>query len=145
MSLTLADITPMGLCLATQDLLDAKRFQSNFCDNLLLRDRDPKIVPLLTGIKRDLNSSVNQGKFLDGHKAAIVSNIDKIIGLVTSRYSQADPKAAEKVIEDAKDMLERVVFSDNFEQLARLEPVFKKEVTLPVYELFMTFMKRANA
>jgi hypothetical protein len=144
MSLTLADVNPVGLALATQDLFDAKRFQSNFSDNLLLRERDPKLDPLLTNIKRELNSSFSQKKFFDGYKAVIISNIDKIIGLVSSRYFQIDMKIAEGVVENAKAMIEKVIFTDSFEQLSKLEPAFRTRVTLPTYELFMTFMRKAK-
>jgi hypothetical protein len=145
MSLTLADVTPIGLCVATQELFDARRFQSNFCDNLLLRVRDPKLEPMLTSLKRELNSAGVQGKFLDGHKTAILNNIDKIIGLVSSRYYQVDLKLAESVVANARVLIEKVYFADNFDQIARLEPVFKTKVTLPVYELFMRFVKKASA
>ncbi|HKZ45263.1 MAG TPA: hypothetical protein VJ343_01005 [archaeon] len=144
MPLTLADITPIGMCLATQDLFDAKRFQSNFCDNLLLRARDKKLEPSLNSLKRELSSIMTEKKFLDGHKTAIISNIDKIIGLVSSRYSQVDMRLAEGVVANGRDLIEKVMFADNFEQIARLEPSFKTKVTLPVYELFMAHMKRSK-
>jgi len=144
MILTLHDITPIGLCIATQDLFDAKRFQSNFCDNLLLRAKDAKIGFELTNLKKELNSITTQRKFLDGHKTAIISNIDKILGLVSSRYAQIDLKLAEKIIEDGKELIDKVVFSNSFEEIAALEPVFKSKITLPVYELFTNSMKRSN-
>jgi len=144
MSLTLADITPIGLCVATQDLFDAKRFQSNFCDNLILRARDQRLEPKLTSLKRDLNSIITEKKFLDGHKTAIINNIDKIIGLVSSRYLQVDLRLAESVVSSGKELIEKIMFADNFEQIARLESSFKTKITLPVYELFMGYMKRSK-
>jgi hypothetical protein len=145
MVLTLHDVTPIGLCMATQDLFDAKRFQSNFCDNLLLRARDAKLGLRLTNLKRELNSITTQKKFLDGHKTAIISNIDKILGLVSSRYTQTDLKLAERVIMDGKDLIDSVMFANSFEEIAALEPVFKSRVTLPVYELFTDSMKKSKA
>ena len=144
MSLTLADITPLGLCIATQELFDAKRFQSNFCDNLVLRNRDQKLVPRLTSLKRELNSIVTEKKFLDGHKTAIINNIDKIIGLVSSRYLQVDFRLAESIVTSGKELIEKVMFTDNFEQIASLEPSFKTKITLPVYELFIGHMKKSK-
>lgn len=144
MVLTLSEITPIGLCIATQDLFDAKRFQANFCDNLLLRLRDAKIGPKLTVLKRELNSTMTEGKFLDGHKAAIISNIDKILGLVSSRYAQNNFKSVEKVTEDGKELINKTMFSNSFEKIAALEPVFKTKITLPVYELFADSMKKSN-
>ncbi len=144
MVLTIHDVTPMGLCIATQDLFDTKRFQANFCDNLLLRVKDAKLGSKLTNLKRELNSIMTQNKFLDGHKTAIISNIDKILGLVSSRYVQIDLKLAEKIIEDGKELIDKLVLSNSFEDIAALESVFKSKITLPVYELFTTSMKRSN-
>jgi hypothetical protein len=144
MVLTIHDVTPMGLCIATQDLFDAKRFQANFCDNLLLRSKDAKLGFKLTNLKRELNSIITQKKFLDGHKTAIISNIDKILGLVASRYAETDLKVAEKIVEDGKELIDKVMFSNSFEDIAALDPVFKTKITLPVYGLFTSSMKRSN-
>jgi hypothetical protein len=144
MMLTLHDITPVGLCIATQELFDAKRFQQNFCDYLLLRTKDTRLSPPISDLKRELNSQ-NQRKFLDGHKAAIISNIDKIMSLVTARYHSMDMSVSENVILNAKDLILRVMYATTFDDVARLEPIFKSGVTLPVYELFMGSMKRSSS
>jgi len=144
MVLTLHDVTPIGLCIATQDLFDAKRFQSNFCDNLLLRAKDAKLGSGLTNLKRELNSVVTQKKFLDGHKTAIISNIDKILGLVSSRYAQTDLRATERIISEGKELISKVMFAGSFEEIAALEPVFKSRITLPVYELFVDSIKKSR-
>jgi len=144
MTLTLSEITPIGLCISTQELLDAKRFQANFCDNLLLRRKLSKIGPKLTMLKRELNSTMTQGKFLDGHKTAIISNIDKILGIVTSRYYQSNLKAVDKINEDGQELIDKIIFSNSFEEIAALEPVFKTKITFPVYELFVNSMKKSN-
>lgn len=144
MSITLADVTPIGLCISTQDLFDAKRFQSNFCDNLLLRARDQNMSPKLTALKRDLSSVMTEKKFLDGHKTAIISNIDKILGLVSSRYNQVDLRLAESVISNGKQLIEKVLAAESFESVSRLESQFKTKITLPVYELFMGSMKKSK-
>jgi len=144
MVLTIHDVTPMGLCIATQDLFDTKRFQANFCDNLLLRSKDAKLGSKLTNLKRELNSMMTQSKFLEGHKTAIISNMDKILGLVASRYVETDLKVAEKIVEDGKEMIDRVIFSNSFEDIAALEPEFRTKIALPVYGLFTSSMKRSN-
>lgn len=141
MDLTLNDITPIALCVATQDLFDAKRFQANFGDNLILRARDKNISPLLFNLKRDLNSS-SQKKFLDGHKAVIVNNIDKIISLVSTRYAQLGLKQVQQVIENGKQLIAKVLFAESFDDIARLEPSFRTQITFPVYNLFTDSMKR---
>jgi hypothetical protein len=145
MVLTLHDVTPIGLCIATQDLFDTKRFQSNFCDNLLLRARDAKLGFKLINLKRELNSTTTQKKFLDGHKTAIISNIDKILGLVSSRYTQTDLISTERIIVEGKDLIDRVMFANSFEEIASLEPVFKSKITLPVYELFSDSVKKSRS
>lgn len=142
MPLTLTDITPIGLCVATQDLFDAKRFQTNFCDNLLLRTEDKTIRPKLISLKRDLIST--EKKFLDGHKAVIISNIDRIIGLVSSRYLKVDLRLAESVVSNGKELIEKVLACESFEDIARLESEFKKRITLTVYELFIGYMKKSK-
>lgn len=144
MTLTLHDITPVGLAIATQELFDAKRYQQNFCDYIILRVQDKNLMPSVSDLKRELNSLQNQKKFLEGHKAAIVSNMDKIMSLVTGRYSSMDVRVSENVVKNAKDLMQRIMFATSFEDVARLEPLFKSGVTLPVYELFINYMKRSN-
>jgi len=142
MSLTLNDIVPVGLCIATQELFDAKRFRNNFCDFLLLRASDLKFATRVVETKRQLNASSMEKKFLEGHKTAIVSNIDKIISLVSTRYVNVDARRVERIMERAKDMINRVLIAESFEQIAVLEPDFKSNITLPVYELFSTYSRR---
>jgi hypothetical protein len=144
MPLTIHDITPIGLCTATQEMMDAKRYQANFCDNLILRARDTKLEPKLTAIKRELNSSTLEKKYLEGHKAAIIHNIDKIMASVSARYAPIDLRAAEGIIASAKELIEKILAAENFDQLAALEPTFKARITLPVYSLFIESMKRAK-
>lgn len=144
MTLTLHDITPVGLAIATQELFDARRYQQNFCDYILLRAKDKELASTVSDIKRELNSPQNQKKFLEGHKAAIISNMDKIMSLVTGRYSSMDIRISENVINNAKDLIRRMAFATTFDDIARLEPLFKSGVTLPVYELFINYMKKSN-
>ncbi|MCS7105858.1 MAG: hypothetical protein NZ942_00880 [Candidatus Aenigmarchaeota archaeon] len=144
MPITLADITPIALCISTQELFDAKRFQLNFCDNLLLRAKDEVLEPTLTKIKRELNTKALEKKFLDGYKVVIISNIDKILGLVASRYAKIDLKLTQNVITEGKDLIERVSSAQSFEEIAKLEPIFKSKITLPVYEMFSSYLKQAR-
>jgi len=141
MSITIHDVMPVGLCLATQELIDARRFRQNFCDNILLRSQDRSLEPSLTRLKRELNSMATEQRFIDGHKTAIVGNIDKIISLI-SRYSQSDLNTTEAIIADSKAMIAKVLRCGNFDAIAALEPEFKSKVTLPVYSLFMGQLKR---
>ncbi|MEM5829413.1 MAG: hypothetical protein QW040_02130 [Candidatus Aenigmatarchaeota archaeon] len=127
---------PIGLCIATQELLDAKRFRNNFCDFTIFKYKDLKFVGRIIEIKRQLNSSSLEKNFLEGHKTAILSNMDKIISLVISRYVNLDAKAVEKIVESTKEIMGKVLDAENFEQLASLEPEFKSKITLKVYELF---------
>jgi hypothetical protein len=138
------EVIPLGLCIATQDLIDAKRFQLNFGDNLVLRNRDRTLHPKLTAIKRELNSSMNQKKYLEGHKLAIVSNIDKIIALVSTRYSQLDLNLVDSVIFNGKQIIQKVLEAESYEKIAELDPLFKSKVTLPVYDLFIRHLKKSR-
>jgi len=144
MTITLADVTPIGLCISTQDLFDAKRFQSNFCDNIILRAKDPMMSPKLTALKRDLASVMTEKKFLDGHKTAIISNIDKILGIATSRFSKDESKMVEQLVMNGKGMIKRIIRANNFEDILAMEGEFKSKITLPVYELFIKSLKRSR-
>ena len=137
MALTISDLTPISLCIATQELLDSKRFRNNFCDFTLFKYRDLKFLDKIIETKRQLNSSSLEKNFLEGHKTAILNNIDKIISLVISRYVNLDSRAVERIVESAKIIMEKVLTASNFDQLAELEPEFRSKITLKVYELFM--------
>jgi len=137
--ITMQEIEPLGLCLATQQLMD-KRFRSNFGDTLILRDRDLNLEPNLLKIKRELNSSFTERKYLEGLKLAIVSNIDKILSLV-GRYVRTDITSTENIVIGGKEMIKKVLSVENFDQLGALEAEFKTRVTLPVYGLFMKYNK----
>jgi len=139
MTLTLNDLMPIGLCLATQELFDARRFRNNFCDFLLLRFKDLKFSTSIIEIKRQLNSSSMEKKFLEGHKAAIISNMDKIISLVSSKYANMDARRVERIVDNSKNIINKVLLAETFDQIAVLEPEFRGNVTLPVYELFSSY------
>jgi len=142
MTLTMQEVIPIGLCIATQDLMDARRFQQNFADNLVLRARDRTLEPKLTPIKRELNSSVHQKKYLEGHKTAIVSNIDKIIALVVARYAELDLNLVDSIAYNGKLIIEKVLNADSFDKIGELDSLFKSKVTLPVYDLFIRHLKK---
>lgn len=143
MALTMHDTKPIGLCLATQELLDTKRYLLNFCDGLILRGNDPQLKRKLELVKRELNTFRTKQKFLEGHKAVIVSNIDKIIGLV-DRYSKVSPDKANKVKNNGKALIQKVLNVDSFDKIYQLESEFKKDITLPIYQMFTNDLKRSN-
>jgi len=141
MAVTLNDLTPISLCIATEELFDAKRFLQNFCDNLLLRARDQQLEPLIISFKRDLNNPVVQKKFFDGYKAILLNNIDKILSLVSGRYSRIDLKAVESIIKEGKELMRKILLANNFLEVSELHSTFKSKVFLPTYQLFLTSMK----
>jgi hypothetical protein len=140
----MSDMMPVSLCLATQELFDAKRYMQNFGDFCTLRSRDSETEAAITSIKRELISSQMQAKYLDGHKAAIVSNIDKILSLATGRYASVNIKTAESLLRDGKSMIRKVAAAQSFQDILILEPIFKSKVLLPVYELFTEYNRRAS-
>ncbi len=144
MPLTLHDIKPVGLCITTQELFDTKRFLHNYCDGLILRGKDTILINDLTSIKRELNVFRTQRKFLDGYKAIITSNIDKILGLVSSRYERDEPRGVERIKMDGKDLIKKVLRVNSFEEILGLEAEFKSKITLPVYELFLKDLKKSK-
>jgi len=144
MALTLNDIKPIGLCITTQELFDTKRFLYNYCDGLILRSKDTNLVNDLTVFKRDLNSLRTQIKYLAGYKAVITSNIEKILGIATSRYSKDEPKMVEQLTVNGKDMIKKILRANNFEDILAMENEFKSKITLPVYELFIKSLKSSK-
>ncbi len=144
MALTLNDIKPIGLCITTQELFDTKRFLYNYCDGLILRSKDANLVNNLTTFKRELNSMRTQIKYLSGYKAIITSNIDKILGIATSRYSKDEPRAVEQLVMNGKNMIKKILSANNFEDILAMEGEFKSKITLPVYELFIKSLKRSK-
>jgi hypothetical protein len=144
MALTLNDIKPIGLCITTQELFDTKRFLYNYCDGLIIRSKDDQLVNELTVFKRDLNTFRTQLKFLNGYKAIITSNIDKILGIATSRYSKDEPKMVEQLVMNGKDIIKKTLRTNSFEDILAMENEFKSKVTLPVYELFIKSLKKSD-
>lgn len=141
MTLTIGDITPLALCIATQELFDSRRFRSNFCDNTILRMKDETLEPIIVRIKKDLNDSALEKKFLEGYKAVILSNLDKIVGIVSSRYSRIDLRLTEVVVTNARKLMDMVILANSFEEISKLEPIFKSKITLPVYKMFIEYLK----
>lgn len=132
--ITMQEVEPLALCMATQQLFD-RRFRSNFADNLLLRDRDIKLGPSLVKIKRELNSSMTESKYLEGHKTTIINNIDRILALVT-RYAGVNLRTVESIVRSGKDIIKKVMAAESFDEIGQMEAMFKSQLTLPVYELF---------
>jgi hypothetical protein len=132
--ITMQELEPLALCMATQQLFD-RRFRSNFADNLLLRDRDIKLGPSLVKIKRELNSTISESKYLEGHKTTIINNIDRILALVT-RYAGVNLRTVESIVRGGKDIIKKVMAAESFDEIGQMESMFKSQITLPVYELF---------
>lgn len=144
MTLTMQEIIPLSMCISTQDLIDAKRFQQNFADNVVLRMRDRTLEPKLTPIKRELNSSIQQRKYLEGHKTAIISNVDKIMALVSARYSGIDLNLVDSIVYNCKMIIDKVLSAESFEKIAELDPTFRSKISLPVYDLFIRHLKKSR-
>jgi len=139
--ITLAELTPLAFCIQTDDLFDFKVFQSSFGDHIVLRERNPELSEFIVQMKRDLNSSMNQVKFLDGYKLVLVRNLDKIMSLVQSRYSSIDEVTVDKILTSCRQLIKKVLVAENFQKIQELEPIFKKDVLLRVYSLLSKTIK----
>jgi hypothetical protein len=139
--ITLAELTPLAFCIQTDDLFDFKVFQSSFGDHIVLRERNPELSEFIVQMKRELNSSMNQVKFLDGYKLVLVRNLDKIMSLVQSRYSSIDEATVDKILTSCRQLIKKVLVAENFQKIQELEPIFKKEVLLKVYSLLSKTIK----
>ena len=139
--ITLAELTPLAFCIQTDDLFDFKMFQSSFGDHIVLRERNPELSEFIVQEKRELNSTMQQIKFLEGYKLVIVRNLDKIMSLVESRYSNIDKAAVDRILTACRQLIKKVLAAENFQKIQELEPTFKKEVLLRVYSLFNQAIK----
>jgi len=139
--ITLAELTPLAFCIQTDDLFDFRVFQSSFGDHIVLRERNLELSEFIVQMKRDLNSSMNQVKFLDGYKLILVRNLDKIMSLVQSRYSTIDGATVDKILTSCRQLIKKVLVAENFQKIQELEPTFKKEVLLKVYSLLSKTIK----
>jgi hypothetical protein len=144
MSLTLHDIKPIGLCISTLELFDTKRFLLNYCDGLVLRGDDVRLKNKITNMRRELNSIRGQPKFLEGYKAILVSNIDKIIALVDSRYAKTFSEDVGLVKKSGNGLIDKILGANNFEEIMILENSFKSNVVLPTHRLFIDDLKRSR-
>ena len=144
MHITMTDMMPVGLCLATNELFDAVRYQRNFCDHTLLRARGSGMESTLTPLKKELNSSDYQKKYLEGHKAAIVSNIDKILSIASARYAKMNFRSIEALTIHGRSLMNKVIAAESFQELSFLQPTFKSKITLVVYEMFIEYNKRSE-
>ena len=140
-TITLAELTPVAFCIQTDDLFDFKMFQSSFGDHIVLREKNQELSEFIIQAKRELNSSMQQIKFLEGYKLVIVRNLDKIMSLVESRYSNVDKAAVDRILTACKQLIKKVLVAENFQKIQELEPTFKKEVLLRVYSLFTQTLK----
>lgn len=143
MHITMTDMMPVSLCLATHELFDTKRYQQNFCDHCLLRSPDTETSNAIWTVKKELGSSSYEKKYIEGHKAAIVSNIDKILSLTTARYAHMNVRSIEAVVKEGKSLMKKVMQATAFQDILFLEPTFKSKIVLPVYEMFLESMKRS--
>jgi len=141
--LTMQEIEPLAMCIATQQLLD-RRFRSDFGDNIILRDRDRELEPWLLKIKREMNTAQTESKYLEGHKMNVINNIDKIL-ILAARFARVDMRMTEGVIKSGKDIIRRVILAESFDQIGQLESTFKSQITLPVYELYVKHTKESQS
>jgi len=138
---TLAELTPLAFCIQTDDLFDFKIFQSSLGDHIVLREKNQELGEFIIQAKRELNSSMQQIKFLEGYKLVIIRNLDKIMSLVESRYSNIDKLTVDKILASCRQLIKKVLVAENFQKIQELQPTFKKEVLLKVYSLFSQTLK----
>ncbi len=140
--LTMQEIEPLALCIATQNMFD-RRFISSFGDNVILKDRDPDLERSFLKIKREMSSGMTSEKYLEGHKMNILYNMDKLLVLV-SRFVRVDMRNVETIASNLKDIMKRVVEAGSFGEIDTMESMFKSQVTLPIYELYVKQTKGEN-
>jgi len=138
--ISLYDLTSIGLCVATQQLFDTKKFRLEFCDNTLLRIKEPSLHLKILEMKREMNSRIENEKYFNGFKAILLNNIDKILFMVNTEYSSIDSTAVDKIVRSGKELMKKIIEAKSFEEIRELEGEFKSSITLPVYELFKRYL-----
>ena len=137
--ITMQEMEPLALCIVTQQMFD-RHFNAAFCDNMLLRERDLKLEPELMRMKREMSSGMTGRKYLEGHKADILNNLDRIVALVP-RYAKSDMHGVEAVVRNGKEMMHKVLSAESFEDLSSMDAEFKTKILLAVYELYLRHSK----
>ncbi|MCX6820586.1 MAG: hypothetical protein NT016_01400 [Candidatus Aenigmarchaeota archaeon] len=137
--ITMQEMEPLAYCMVTQQMFD-RRFRMAFCDNTLLRERDMTLEPELLRMKREMNSGMTERKYLEGHKANILNNLDRIVVLV-ARYAKSDVHGTEAVMRNGKEMMRKVLAVESFDELSSMDAEFKTKILLAVYELYSRHSK----
>ncbi len=137
------DIKPIGLCVSTLELFDTRKFLLNYCDGLVLRGDDRNLVNKINEFRREMMGR-SQPKFLDGYKAIIASNIDKIIALVEARYGKTYSPDVDVVKKSGKRMIDVLLHAQSFDVISSLENDFKTNVMQPTYRLFIDEMRKSH-
>jgi hypothetical protein len=73
----------------------------------------------------------------------IASNIDKILGLA-DRYSKTNPEKVSGLKNEGKILIQKVLDADSFDKISQLEADFKKKITLPIYQMFTSDLRKSD-
>ncbi len=144
MPITMNELSPIALCVATADMFDTRRYLLNFADNLTLRIRDRGLERELIPLKRELGTLSAQRKFIDGYKIVLINNIDRILAMVENRYLNINLKSVQGIIESGKILVSKILISESFESIENLSSTFRNKIMLPTHSLFVESMKRSG-
>ena len=121
-----------------------------------LTDDDKSMIVVVGSVDRLLSNNVLRGEktmlltekgrqiFERLEKEDYYVSPDKIMGLVSSRYEKKEPLGVERITMNGKDLIKKILNTDNFEGILGLEAEFKSKITLPVYELFLSDLKKSK-
>ena len=88
--------------------------------------------------------SSSSKKFIPGLKLIIIYCIDKIIALAHSRFDRVNPAKTNEIEAKAKQLIKRIdeeVFT--LEELEKLKDDFKRDILLPIYQLFNELRRKS--
>lgn len=142
MAITMHDIKPIGLCVTTLELFDTRKFLLNYCEGQLIKGEDRNLVNRISEFRKELSRF--QLKFLEGYKAIVASNIDKIIALVEARYGKTYSPDVDVVKRSGRRLINTVLNAQGFEMISSLESEFKTNIMQPTYRLFIDEMKKSH-
>src|SRR3989338_2505977 len=142
MTITMHDIKPIGLCVSTLELFDTRKFLLNYCDGQLIKGDDKNLVNRINEFRKELSRS--QLKFLEGYKAIVASNIDKIIALVEARYGKTYSPDVGVVKKSGRKMIDMILNAQGFEMISSLENEFKTNIMQPTHRLFIDEMRKSH-
>lgn len=138
----MTELKPLALAMVIYDMLDTKEVKLTG-DAIILKYKDPFMEKEFQKIRKELMLSSTSNKYVDGFKLALLYNLDKLLPLVASRYKSIDPARTQEVQTKIKEIMRKIVTNVvEMNDFDTLKDEFKKNVLLPIYQMFNDSRRR---